>query len=138
MNNNETFHRLVEQLFNIQGLDYTPSDVYHLKLDAPQVDSMLVAFLAIDDQYAALVSEIKTSFVTNKISEWLLRRNSFKKQMAASYCMIEDEQHSPRVMAQIRFNYQKLELPEALSLYEAFTQEISRCSQELQNIEQED
>ncbi|CAH0536018.1 hypothetical protein [Vibrio marisflavi] len=138
MRDQETFHHLIKQLFVDQRIEFTPSDVYHLTLTSPQVDSILVAFFSIDDNHAAIVAEIRTPLVNISTSEWLLQRNSFKQQMAASYCLVKDGDNSSRVFAQIKFNYQRVDLPEMLALYQAFSQEIIQCSQALQTFNHED
>lgn len=137
MRNNEIFNQLIRQLFDLYGLSYAPSDVYHLKLDSPQANTTHVAFFSIDDKYAALVSELRVSLLSNNVSEWLLQRNSYKQQIAASYCFIKDDVSTFRIMAQTKFSYQNLEFPEMLNLYEAFTREIITCSCELQAINEE-
>ncbi|MGF1740055.1 hypothetical protein L4C34_03035 [Vibrio profundum] len=134
MGNTETFNQLIQQVFDFYGFTYAPSDVYHVKLDSPQVNTMLVAFFSIDDKYAALVSELRVPFVPNTMSEWLLQRNSYKQQIDATYCLIKDDVSNSIIMAQTKFSYQNLELPEVLSLYETFTREIITCNGELQAI----
>ncbi|WDE08593.1 hypothetical protein SG34_032240 [Thalassomonas viridans] len=128
---NIEFDNLMKDLFHHFGLSYSPGSIQKVQPVSAAVPPLFVAFVPLDEQYAAFVANIPFSLNASVQPDWFLERNSLLKQTVVNYCLVKGDNGQPQVMAQCRFFYAGQTLSDVIEVYEAFNQEIALCHTEL-------